>query len=50
MSHDGNPYVGPRPFTEADVSLFFGRDHEARRLISVLISERIVLISSFPEF
>jgi hypothetical protein len=46
MPHDGNPYVGPRPFTEADAPLFFGRDHEARRLISVLISERIVLMHS----
>ena len=46
MSHDDNPYVGPRPFTEADASRFFGRDHEARRLISVLISERIVLMHS----
>jgi hypothetical protein len=39
----GNPYVGPRTFSEADRSLFFGREREARDLTARIISERLLL-------
>lgn len=39
----GNPYVGPRPFTQRERNLFFGRDREANDLIPLVISERLVL-------
>jgi tetratricopeptide (TPR) repeat protein len=39
----GNPYVGPRPFTQEDRRRFFGRDREARDLLSQVISERLLL-------
>lgn len=39
-----NPYVGPRPFRREE--LFFGRSADARRLVSMLISSRIVLLHS----
>ena len=38
-----NPYVGPRTFTRADRSRFFGRESEARELLSLVISQRLVL-------
>lgn len=38
-----NPYVGPRMFTSAERGLFFGRDAEARDLLSLVISQRLVL-------
>ena len=38
-----NPYVGPRPFTAKEGKRFFGRDREARDLIPLVISERVVL-------
>src|SRR5512145_1382066 len=38
-----NPYVGPRTFTRAEADLFFGREREARQLLSRVISERLVL-------
>ena len=38
-----NPYVGPRPFTQRERNLFFGRDREANDLIPLVISERLVL-------
>ncbi len=43
MSPIPNPYVGPRPFTQADSDRFFGREREARDLLSLVISERLVL-------
>jgi WD40 repeat protein len=39
----GNPYVGPRPFTQDDADLFYGRDREARDLLAQVLSERMVL-------
>jgi dipeptidyl aminopeptidase/acylaminoacyl peptidase len=39
----GNPYVGPRTFTEAQGRLFFGREREARDLLARVLSERLVL-------
>ena len=38
-----NPYVGPRTFTYAERERFFGREREARDLLSLVISERLVL-------
>jgi Tol biopolymer transport system component len=38
-----NPYVGPRTFTRTEADLFFGREREARQLLSRVISERLVL-------
>jgi hypothetical protein len=38
-----NPYVGPRTFTRQESDRFFGREHEARELLSLIISERLVL-------
>lgn len=38
-----NPYVGPRTFTRAERHLFFGREREARDLLALVISERLVL-------
>lgn len=38
-----NPYVGPVPFNERQKYLFFGREQEAEILLSLAISERIVL-------
>lgn len=41
-----NPYVGPRTFEEDHKEFFFGRDNEARQLLSMVISERLVLFYS----
>ena len=38
-----NPYVGPRTFTQAESTVFFGREREARELLSLVISQRLVL-------
>lgn len=38
-----NPYVGPRTFEEKDGRFFFGREREARELLSLVISEPLVL-------
>jgi len=38
-----NPYIGPRTFTIEQKNLFFGREAEARNLLSLVISERLVL-------
>ena len=40
---DGNPYVGPRTFTEQEARLFFGRDREARDLLALVLRERLTL-------
>lgn len=40
---DANPYVGPRTFNRNESHLFFGRESEARDLLSLVISEHIVL-------
>ncbi len=39
-----NPYVGPRTFRKEERDRFFGRTAEARELLSLVISERLVLI------
>ncbi|TEU14702.1 MAG: TIR domain-containing protein, partial [Anaerolineales bacterium] len=38
------PYVGPRPFERDDQALFFGRDHEASELLSLVIAHRVLLL------
>ena len=43
LPHDDNPYVGPRTFEEDDSDNFFGRDRESRDLLSLIISEPVVL-------
>jgi len=39
-----NPYVGPRTFRKEDRELFFGRDREARDLMSLVSSGRLILL------
>src|SRR6266567_5095121 len=43
MSADFQPYVGPRPYEQDDQDRFFGRDHEAHKLLSLIISSRELL-------
>ena len=38
------PYVGPQPYELKDKDLFFGRDREARELVSLIISSRELLL------
>src|SRR5512134_764181 len=38
-----NPYVGPRSFRREEASKFYGRENEARDLLSLVISEQLVL-------
>ena len=38
-----NPYIGPRTFQRDEGHLFFGRDREARDLIALVASERLVV-------
>src|ERR1043166_6601352 len=44
MAPANEPYVGPRPFEEQDGQLFFGRDQEARELVSLIMAHPIVLL------
>ena len=37
-------YVGPQPFEERDKPIFFGRDREARDLLSMIIANNLVLV------
>jgi len=37
------PYVGPRPYERKQRDLFFGREQEARDLLSLVITNRVVL-------
>jgi subtilisin family serine protease len=43
-AHNGNPYVGPRPFYLADRVRFFGRDREAGELLSLVVAHRGLLL------
>lgn len=45
-NNDTNPYIGPRTFTRADADRFFGREREARELLALVSSERVVLFYS----
>ena len=37
-------YVGPRPYEESNASVFFGREREARDLLSLVIANQLLLI------
>jgi hypothetical protein len=39
----GNPYVGPRPYERGEQQNFYGREREARDLLSLILAERVVL-------
>jgi hypothetical protein len=43
-SQERNPYVGPRPFERQDRDFFFGRDREARDLLSLVIARPALLL------
>jgi WD40 repeat protein len=43
LEKPANPYVGPRTFKTDEREFFFGRDREAQDLLSVVITERLVL-------
>ncbi len=43
MVTEFQPYVGPRPYERDDPAPFFGRDHEADELLSLIISYRELL-------
>jgi len=38
-----NPYVGPRPYERRHQKNFYGRNREARDLLSLILAERLVL-------
>ncbi len=38
-----NSYVGPRTFTPEEHKLFFGRDREARELLALVVSNRVMV-------
>ena len=38
-----NPYIGPRPYERKDSENFYGRNREARDLLSLILAERVVL-------
>ena len=38
-----NPYVGPQSFERDDGKYFFGREREAKELLSLLVARRLVL-------
>lgn len=41
-----NPYIGPRAFKRHDSHLFYGRERDLRKLLNLIIAERIVLLHS----
>lgn len=41
---DGSPFVGPRPFSDTDREMFFGRDREIAELLSLVVSQRVVVL------
>jgi WD40 repeat protein len=43
MNTHKNPYIGPRTFQRDEGHLFFGREREARDLIALVASERLVV-------
>jgi len=42
--HENLPYVGPRAFAEEEEAIFFGRDVEAREVVSRIIANTEVLL------
>jgi WD40 repeat protein len=43
---EDGPYIGPRPFDSADQKRFFGRSAEVRKLVSLMVAHRVVLLYS----
>lgn len=39
-----NPFAGPKSFTEEDQDLFFGRDDENERIISLIYGHKLILL------
>jgi hypothetical protein len=39
-----NPFVGPVPFERDDADVFFGREGEARELVSRIVANRVVVL------
>jgi len=39
-----SPYVGPRPYSEADHDVFFGREREAAEICSLWLAARVVVL------
>ncbi|HEX2955330.1 MAG TPA: hypothetical protein VHO70_00780, partial [Chitinispirillaceae bacterium] len=44
MGPEFQAYVGPQPFEQNDEAIFFGRDREARDLLSLVIANNLVLV------
>ena len=44
MTPEFQAYVGPQPFEVKDKAIFFGRDLEARDLLSLVIAHNIILV------
>lgn len=38
------PFIGPRPFTEADADVFFGRRQDVAALVAEVVSTQIILL------
>jgi WD40 repeat protein len=45
-SEVARPYVGPRPFERKEEALFFGREREARDLVSLIIANQTFVLYS----
>ncbi len=43
-----SPYVGPRPFQQAESDRFFGRDRESRDVRSLWVAERVLVLHGPP--
>ncbi|MGC2572467.1 MAG: beta-propeller fold lactonase family protein, partial [Candidatus Nitrosopolaris sp.] len=44
LDQEWNPFVGPRPFKREERGLFFGREYESEKIISLIYSHRVVLL------
>ncbi len=44
MEPEFQPYVGPRSFEQKDQAIFFGRDNEAKDILSLVIAHAVVLV------
>src|SRR5215213_2973183 len=38
------PFIGPRPFNEADSPFFYGRDREVQEILALILSAPVSLI------
>jgi tetratricopeptide (TPR) repeat protein len=43
-----NPYPGSRAFTQADVTLFFGRDADTDAIVDLWMTNRLTVVSGLP--